>query len=69
MENYRQRFDPVDSLYSHFEQEIALTWAKVQLENFLRKNPLSNYDEQKNYFLDSIESGFSIALEMRDYGN
>ena len=52
-----------DSVYSSFEQHFALTYAHAQFVDYLNRNPKSSIDEKQKFFSDSVESGFSLALE------
>ena len=52
-----------DSVYSSFEQNFALTYAHAQFVDYLNRNPKSSIEEKQKFFSDSVESGFSLALE------
>lgn len=58
--------DEANQLYSHFEQTIACAWAQAHLSDFLRKSPNASAEERRKFFLDALEGGFGVALELRD---
>ena len=62
-----QNFAPneADKLYSHFEQTLACAWAQAHLSDFMRRNPNAPAAERKQIFLDALEGGLGIALELR----
>ena len=68
-DSFKPLIDPADRYYTRFEQNLALAWAQAHLVDFLRSNPHCAYEERKKYFLEALESGFSLALEQRDRGN
>lgn len=68
-DTFKPRIGKADRLYTHFEQNLALTWAHARLIDFLRTNPGCSLEEQETHFLNSLESGLGLAAEQRDCGN
>ena len=62
-----QNFAPneADKLYSHFEQMLACAWAQAHLSDFMHRSPNAPAAERKQIFLDALEGGLGIALELR----
>ena len=58
-------FDPADELYTPYERELALAWAQAHLVDFMREHPGCSLDDKRRVFLEAIEGGFSLALELR----
>ena len=58
-------YDPADKCYSPFEQTLALAWAQAHLTDFLRTHENSSFEEQKTVFLNAVEAGFGVALDLR----
>lgn len=57
--------DYMASLYTPFEQGIALAWSQAHLSAFIAANPNSSCDERQKVFLDALDGGLGLALEFR----
>ena len=58
----------MDTLYSKFEQEYALTWAHAVFCEYLRKNPNADGAERQKAFSNAVEGGLSLAKEFCQRG-
>ncbi len=67
-DSFEPRIGQTDQLYTRFEQNLALTWAHAHFAEFLRANPDCSFEEQEICFLNAVESGLSLALDLRDRG-
>ena len=56
----------IDSLYSSFEHQLALAWAQAHLVDYMRTHTDCSAEEKRTVFLNALEGGFHLALELRD---
>lgn len=57
--------DEADSIYSRYEQMMAFAWAQAHLSDFMRTHPNCTLAEKEKVFLDAVEGGLGLALELR----
>lgn len=55
----------MDEHYTPFEQNLALSWAQAHLSSYLSANPNCTLKEKEDHFLDALDGGLSLALELR----
>lgn len=58
-------FDPADELYTPYEEQLALAWAQAHLSDYMRTHPDCSLDDKRRVFLEAVDGGFSLALELR----
>ncbi len=58
--------DYMSDLYTPFEQNMALSWASIHFNLWLKENPNASPSEQEKSFFDCVESGLTLALDFRN---